>query len=84
VIGIHRITLALALASGFSAFAAGGDGGGLFHRKTRLDAARVRQLVDIVRADTDEKKRKSAIRELNDADPRVQVEVIPILVSALR
>ena len=35
-------------------------------------------------ADSDEKKRKSAIRELNDADPRVQVEVIPILVAALR
>ena len=46
--------------------------------------ARVRQLVDVVRADSDEKKRKSAIRELNDADPRVQVEVIPILVAALR
>lgn len=84
VISIHRITLAMVLALGFAAFATAGDGGGLFHRKTRLDSARVRQLVDIVRADPDEKKRKAAIRELNDADPRVQVDVIPILVLALR
>src|SRR4051794_16853638 len=58
--------------------------GGFFHRKARLDPARVRQLVDIVRADPDEKKRAAAIVELTDADPRVQIEVIPALVAALR
>jgi hypothetical protein len=84
VIGIHRFILVIALVWGFAVFAAAGDSGGLFHRKTRLDSARVRQLVDTVRADQDENRRKTAIRELSDADPRVQVEVIPILVSALR
>ena len=48
MIGNHRITLTLAFMSGFALFAPAGEGGGLFHRKTRLDSARVRQLVDVV------------------------------------
>ena len=84
MIGNHRITLTLAFMSGFALFAPAGEGGGLFHRKTRLDSARSVNWSMSSAPISDEKKRKAAIRELNDADPRVQVEVIPILVAALR
>lgn len=80
-----RLLLAITLAVGLTATTnAAGDGGGLFHRKARLDPARVRQLVDVVRADPDEKKRKAAVMELGDADPRIQVDVVPALVAVLR
>jgi hypothetical protein len=61
-----------------------GDGPGLFHRKPKMEPARVRQLVEIARSDPDEKKRKAALLELGDADPRVHTEVIPALVVAVR
>ena len=79
------LTIVFALALGFAGPAFGlGDGGGWFHRKARLDPARVRQLIDIIRSDPDEKKRKAAIADLADADPRLQVEVVPTLIIALR
>jgi hypothetical protein len=61
------------------------DGDGPLSRRPRLlDAARIRQLADIVRSDPDEKRRKAAVTELGDADPRVHPEVMPSLVAALR
>ena len=45
---------------------------------------RVRQLVEIARSDPDEKKRKGAIVDLVEADPRVHAEVITAVVGALR
>ena len=80
-----RLTLALVFALGLSATALpASDRGGLFHRKARPDPARVRLLIDIVRADPDAKKRAAAVTELVEADPRIQVDVIPALVTALR
>jgi len=84
VIGTLRITLIVTLAIGFIAPAIAPAEGGFFHRKTRLDPARVRQLVDIIRADPDDKKRKTAIVDLADADPRIQLDVIPTIATALR
>ncbi len=60
------------------------EGLGLFHRKSKMEPARVRLLAEIVRSDPDEKKRKAAVAELAGADPRVHVEVIPTLIAAVR
>lgn len=57
---------------------------GIFNRKARLDAARVKGLVDVLRADPDERKRKAAAAELRDADPRTHADVIPALVGSLQ
>lgn len=59
------------------------DAGGLFSRKGKSDA-RVKHLADTIRTDADEKKRRAAIEELKDADPRTQPDVIPVLVVALQ
>jgi hypothetical protein len=59
------------------------DAGSIFGRKGKSDA-RVRQLVDTLRTDPDEKKRRAAAVELREADPRTQAEVIPALVAALQ
>lgn len=76
-----RVTLAL-----FAALliAAPADAGGIFSRKPKLDAARVKALSDTIRADADERKRRAAVAELRDADPRLHPEVIPALVAALQ
>ena len=80
-----RLTLAIALGVGFAApIAALGDGGGLFNRKMHVEPARVRQLAEILRSEPDEKKRKAAVAELAEADPRVHPDVIPALAAALR
>src|SRR5215831_10891919 len=80
-----RLTLAIVLGIGLAAPVLGiGDGKGFFHRKTMLDPARVRQLVETARSDPDEKKRKVAVAELLEADPRLQLDVIPTLIAALR
>jgi HEAT repeats len=80
-----RLTLAIVLGIGLAAPAVGhGDGKGFLHRKTPLDPARIRQLVETVRGDPDEKKRKAAVSDLLEADPRLQLEVMPTLITALR
>ncbi len=80
-----RFTLAIALAVGADAPVVGlGDGGGLFGRKMRAEPARIRQLAEILRSEPDEKKRKAAVAELAEADPRVHPEIIPALAAALR
>ncbi len=58
-------------------------GGGAFDRKGKSDA-RVKQLAETLRTETEEKKRRAAVAELKDADPRTQGEVIPALVAALQ
>ncbi|VTT98005.1 hypothetical protein : : HEAT_2 [Gemmataceae bacterium] len=55
----------------------------LFGRK-RPDPTRVRVLADLLRTETDEKRCKSAVAELADADPRAHPDVIPALLAALR
>jgi hypothetical protein len=49
-----------------------------------MDPVRVRQLAETIRSDPDEKRRKAAITDLLDADPRAFPEVIPALISALQ
>jgi hypothetical protein len=56
---------------------------GLLNRKPRLDAGRARQLIEIVRLDPDERKRQAAVLELSGADPRIQLDVIPVISTAL-
>jgi hypothetical protein len=58
-------------------------GGGAFGRTGKSDAS-VKQLAETLRTETDEKKRRAAVAELKDADPRTQGEVIPALVAALQ
>src|SRR5262245_61807998 len=80
-----RLTLAIGLGIGIVAPVAGwGEGGGLFNRKSKVDPARVRQLTEILKSEPDEKKRKAAVAELAETDPRLQLEVIPALTTALR
>jgi HEAT repeats len=80
-----RFAVSFLLAIGSAApVLARGDGRGLFYRNTQIDPARVRQLAEIIRSDPDEKRRKAAIAELCEADPRVHPDVIPALIAALR
>lgn len=46
--------------------------------------AQVRQLVATLRTDPDEKRRRGAVAELRDTDPRTQADVIPALVASLQ
>lgn len=74
-----RLCLSLAvLAASLSPLAAG-----IFSRK-KLDAGRVRQLVEVLRAEPDEKKRKAAVAELKDADPRAHTDAVLALVATLQ
>ncbi|MCE9567204.1 MAG: HEAT repeat domain-containing protein [Planctomycetes bacterium] len=78
-----RIIIAVVLVTGFAApVAARADGNGLFTR--RPDQSRVRFLAELLRTDPDEKKRKAAVAELADADPRTHPEVMPALIAALK
>lgn len=80
-----RLLLALTLALGPASPALSlGEGGGLFSRKGKSDPARVRQLVEIVRSESNARKRTSAVEELADVDPRVHGDVVPALINALR
>ncbi len=78
-----RFALVILLGIGTVTPVALGDGDGPFGRK-RMEPVRVRQLAEILRSDSDEKRRAAAIAELADADPRAQPEVIPALIAALR
>jgi len=79
-----RLFLALTLALGLVPTAFGLGDGGLFGRKAKSDPARVRQLVEIVRSESNAKKRVAAAAELAEVDPRVHVDVVPALIAALR
>lgn len=56
----------------------------LFSRKPKLDEAKARALVETLKSDPDEKKRKTAADELGRADSRANPDVAPALVGALR
>lgn len=56
----------------------------LFARKPRLDEPKARALVETLKADPDEKRRKAAADELGHADPKLNPDVVPALVGALR
>ena len=61
-----------------------GDGKGLFNRNAKIDPIRVRQLAEILRSDPDEKRRKAAILELGEADPRVRILRARLLILLVR
>ena len=75
-----RFTLAVLLA----ALAASSAHAGLFPRKAKIDAARAKHLVDVLRSDPDERKRKAAVAELRDADPRTHGEIMSAVVTSLQ
>ena len=58
--------------------------GPIFNRKPKTDPARFKQLADALRTDPDERKRKAAVAEIRDFDPRTTSEVFPTLVTALQ
>ncbi len=51
--------------------------------KGRTDS-QVRQLANTLRTDPDEKRRRSAVADLKEADPRTQADVIPALTATLQ
>lgn len=55
-----------------------------FQRKAKVDPARAKHLLEVLRADPDERKRKAAVAELKDADPRAHTDVILGLVASLQ
>ena len=64
---------------------AGASAGALaiFAKKPKTEA-QVKRLIETVKSDPDEKKRRAAIAELYDADPRVNPDVISCLVLTLQ
>jgi hypothetical protein len=58
---------------------------GIFRKKTKEEPPqRVKQLLDTLRADADEKKRAAAAAELKEHDPRTHAEIIPALITAIQ
>lgn len=47
-------------------------------------AAQVRRLTDTLKTDGDEKRRRAAVADLREADPRLHPDIIPALVGALQ
>ncbi len=78
-----RFTLILFFALSLSANADASPGG-LFVRKPKVEAAKARELVETLKNNPDEKKRKAAADELGGADTRTCPEVAPALIVALR
>jgi hypothetical protein len=77
-----RFVLALTLAA--LAFAPTAAFGGPLKPKPKPDAARVRTLMETLKIDFDEKRRKAAADELGAADPRQFPEVATALTTALQ
>ncbi len=84
VIDTRIVLVALFTFAPFTAAFAGWDSNGLFNRKSRPDPARVRTLAEVIRVDTDAKKRREAVVELGAIDPRVNADVMPALIGALK
>ncbi|MDB5309899.1 MAG: repeat protein [Gemmataceae bacterium] len=59
------------------------DAGSIFGRKPKTEA-QVKRLIDGLRTETDEKKRRAALAELRETDPRSHPDVIPALTAALQ
>lgn len=77
-----RFTLIVLLAALASAPVAAGPG--LLKGKPKTDAARVPALLETLKNDPDEKKRKAAATDLGRADARLVPEIVPGLVAALQ
>ncbi|HEX4609121.1 MAG TPA: HEAT repeat domain-containing protein [Urbifossiella sp.] len=60
------------------------DANPLFGKGKGKTDSQVRQLVATLRTDPDEKKRRSAVADLKEADPRAQADVIPALITTLQ
>lgn len=75
-----RWTFALLAALLVAAPAAAGS---FFGKKPKTEA-QVKRLIDALRADPDERRRRAAVAELRDADPRVHADVVPALVAGLQ
>ncbi len=59
-------------------------GPGIFRAKPKTDTARARVLIEALKSDPDEKKRKAAADELGGADARQLPEVVTALTAALQ
>ena len=59
-------------------------GPGIFRAKPKTDTARARVLIEALKSDPDEKKRKAAADELGGADARLLPEVVTALTAALQ
>jgi hypothetical protein len=58
---------------------------GIFDKKKKEDpSAKVKQLTETLKSDTDEKKRLAAAKELKDYDTKTNSEVLPALINSLR
>jgi hypothetical protein len=59
---------------------------GIFRKKQKDDPPqqRAKQLVETLKSDPDEKKRKTAAEELRDQDPRNNSDIMPTLIAALQ
>ena len=60
---------------------------GIFRKKTKdkeEPPQHVKQLVDVLKSDPDEKKRKAAAEELRQHDPRTNTDLIPTLINSLQ
>jgi len=80
VIG-RRVSASILLVCVCSSFALAN---GLDFFKKPKSESQVRRLTDTARGDADESKRRAAIAELRDADPRSHADVIPTLIAVLQ
>lgn len=74
---VSLLALTLALASR-------ADANPFWPRGKGKSDSQVRQLVTTLRTEPDEKRRRAAVADLRDADPRGQADVIPALVATLQ
>lgn len=81
MIGIRWILVPLAALVLTSGTGAGGPGA--FAKKPKSEA-QVKRLIETVRTDPDEKRRRAALAELQDADPRAHPDVISALIAVLQ
>lgn len=81
---MSRTRFALALALAAFVLAPNAAFGGPLKPKPKPDAARVRTLMETLKIDPDEKRRKAAADELGAADPRQFPEVATALATALQ
>ncbi|HEY3789923.1 MAG TPA: hypothetical protein VGL71_13775 [Urbifossiella sp.] len=82
MIGARLIHLSLAILV-LAAGAAKVGAIGIFSKKPKSEA-HVKRAIETVRNETDEKKRRAALADLQDADPRTHAEVIPTLIIVLQ
>jgi hypothetical protein len=79
----HAFVLTLTLLTGSTTPSVGlGQGNRLL--QTRIDGSRMSQLHQILRFDSDEKKRRAAVVELGRVDPRAHPEAIQSLIAVVQ